>query len=503
MKRLIILTLIITLIFPSASFAKVAGFEGGVRDDSIYKEVIFITGQPILVEGSIDVRENISKDTINTTINYNLENIELGIRVVRRVRFKTEIYNKQDTNQRVAHTTIDSFSERITIGGDRYNLGDYQFSQSIVYDDTPAVSFYSGNLSSKKIYYINGDMRRNEGKVVVETNSDTIVGYQHHWGASETYILNQDITSERLISYNDEDGERVQETVKWDGGVTLKLSSTDRKTFAYIENKPTNISFRGGLLQRETQENILQYSYDLPQFNDEGEPLRRRSRGEDNIRLDTVPVHKRLIIPNLKDIQGHWAEESIFTLYSLEIFDDKSPYFGPNLPMTRREFAKAVVRAITTLDEEDPKKTGNSRNQAVETSIFEDLDVGDEDYKYIKFAKEKGIMEGVNKDMFLPQGVLTRAQAITILIRALGLEGLAPAPPYKTRFSDDDVIPLWAKDSIYVASEIGLLTGDGYNRVNPNSPMTKAEAATFIYRFIKHIKDDITVDYREKIINSY
>jgi len=500
MKKLTIITILLIALIPSVAFSQVVGFDGGIKDDYIYKEVIFITGKPILVEGKVDIKENSRNDSITTTYTYELENLEEEVEVKRRVSFVTDLYNKEEKNQTVAVTKLDRFSERITAGDDRYNLDDFQFSRSIVYDNRPAVNFYSGNLSGKKIYSLN----RNEGKVIVETNSDTIVGYKHYWGASETYILNNDIYCERTITYTDDDGEQVQEVINWDGLVTLKLSSTDRKSFSYIENKPTNISFRGGLLQTEKQENILQYSYDLPSFDDDGMPeKRRRNDGDDSLRLDTVPTHKRLVIPNLKDIQGHWAEENIFTLYSLEVIDDPSPYFGPGLPMTRGEFAKAVVRAISTLEqEEEAERVRRGRNQEKpEEVVFEDVAKEDESFKYIKFVKEKGIMKGTNEELFSPQDVLTRAQAITILIRALGLEGLAPNPPYKTHFADDDIIPYWAKDSIYVASEIGLLTGDPYNRVNPNAPMTKAEAATFIYRFIKHIKDDITVDYRERIIN--
>jgi hypothetical protein len=491
--------LAIILLTTTISYGQITGYDGGIKDDYVYKEVIFITGKPIIVEGEVKTQERRKGDIITTTYTYELSNEEEDMQVKRRFSYETNLYKKEEKGQTVGVTSIDRYSERITVGNDRYNLEDYQFSSSIIYDNRPAVDFYSGNLTSKKTYSIN----RNQGTITIEANGDTIVGYDHYWGASETYIIKQDIHREQKDAYTDEDGD--SHDIEWDGLVTLKLSSTTKKDLSYIKNEPTNISFRGGLLQTEKQENILQYEYDLPKFHDDGEPYStKREKDEENLRMDTVPIHKRLVIPNLKDISGHWAEESIFTLYSLEIFDDPSPYFGPKLPMTRSEFAKSIVRAISILEEEEEKE--KARRQRIkddeEEKIFDDVDKEDDNYKYVKFVKEKGIMNGVSESFFAPDGELTRAQAITILIRTLGLEGLAPNPPYRTHFRDDEDIPFWAKDAIYAANEIGLVRGDSYGRVRPNDNMSKAEAAEFIYRYIKHIKDEITIDYREKIINN-
>lgn len=499
MRKTLILALAIVVFSTTTSYGEITGYEGGVKDDYLYKEIIFITGEPIALKGSVKTQERQKGDVITTTYTFNLENTDKDIRLKRRVSYETNLYKKENIGQTVAVTGVDKFSERITIGNDRYTLEDYQFSQSTIYDNRPAVDFYSGNLSSKKIYSINS----NEGTITIESNGDTMVGYEHYWGSSETFILTQDIHREETAVYQDVYGE--DHNIEWDGMTTLKISSMKKKDFSYIRNDPTNISFRGGLLQTEKQENVLQYEYDLPRFDEGGIPYKkRRIRDEENLRMDTSPINKRLVIPNLKDISGNWAEEGIFTLYSLEVFDDPSPYFGPKLPMTRSEFAKSIVRAISTLENEE--RAEQIRRQRIKESeeevIFDDVDKEDDKFEYVKFVKEKGIMNGVSESFFEPNGVLTRAQAITILVRSLGLEDMAPNPPYRTHYNDDNTIPFWAKDAIYAASEIGLVRGDTYGKVNPNDPMDKAEAATLIYRFINHIKDEITVDYREKIINS-
>ena len=63
-------------------------------------------------------------------------------------------------------------------------------------DNTPAVDFYSGSIYAKRVYYKNGTVRANAGKVTVESDTETLVGYKHRWGNSETQIIKENITGE-------------------------------------------------------------------------------------------------------------------------------------------------------------------------------------------------------------------------------------------------------------------------------------------------------------------
>ncbi len=87
------------------------------------------------------------------------------------------------------------------------------------------------------------------------------------------------------------------------------------------------------------------------------------------------------------------------------------------------------------------------------------------------------------------------------MINTLGLENLAPMPPYATVYTDDMQIAAWAKDQVYVAGEIGLVSGYADGSIRPKAEMTRAEAAALLVKFIDHIRDTITYDYREKILN--
>jgi hypothetical protein len=83
----------------------------------------------------------------------------------------------------------------------------------------------------------------------------------------------------------------------------------------------------------------------------------------------------------------------------------------------------------------------------------------------------------------------------------MGLENLAPTPAYTTGYYDDAQIPLWAKDSVYVATNYGLIKGDiiGGNRMfRPLDIVTRAEAASLLDQFRIYLNQDFRKD-RERI----
>ena len=82
-----------------------------------------------------------------------------------------------------------------------------------------------------------------------------------------------------------------------------------------------------------------------------------------------------------------------------------------------------------------------------------------------------------------------------------GIDEMAPALPYTTHFTDDAKIPLWAKDCIYMASKTDIIGGYPDGSIRPLSLMTRAEAAVMLDALIEHLRNDITVDYREKLLN--
>lgn len=498
-NKILFLLLVLTIVFsPVFCFAAIEapGYEGGISNEYEYKEMFFLTGKPIELNGTVQVKPGRKReDGEEVKYTYRLENPAEEIRINRTVTVNNTKTEKGCQSIVVGELT--KYTETLRLGRERLQLEDYTLHRSVVTDHQPAVDYYSGNWTVRKVYSIN----KNEGRIDAETIGE-VVGYEQSWGDTETQKITVLINSERKKP----DAEGINSVnEKWNGFVELITSTNRTKDLTYVSNEPTQISFEGGYLLREQSESIMHYSYDLPSFDEQGLVINSiRKKGKGVTSLTQVPTQKRLPIPQSKDLRGHWAEADIMRLYSLGVFDEREKYFGVRLPMTRSQFARAIALTLDLKSEEEQssaeKLFGEQNSSSTNNgSKFGDIPSTHPDYSYVRIVEEKGIIAGVGGGMFAPDRPLTRAQAVTVVIRALGLQKIAPTPGYTTSYLDDRQIPAWARDEVYVATELGLV--DGFNGYfYPEEVMTKAETAVFLNHLISYLQKDLRNDYRERII---
>jgi hypothetical protein len=173
-------------------------------------------------------------------------------------------------------------------------------------------------------------------------------------------------------------------------------------------------------------------------------------------------------MPALNDIPGHWAEKYILRLVSLGVvggYEDGS--YRPEAGITRQEFAKMVVLAAGLEADAEPELT------------FADAgEIAGWARGYVSAAVKAGIITGVGDNRFAPADPVTRAQAATMIIRALGIE--ASGTP--EAFADGDAIPEWALSSIQAAVEKAIIDGFEDNTFRPDLNATRAQAAKMLSR---------------------
>jgi hypothetical protein len=173
-------------------------------------------------------------------------------------------------------------------------------------------------------------------------------------------------------------------------------------------------------------------------------------------------------MPALNDIPGHWAEKYILRLVSLGVvggYEDGS--YRPEAGITRQEFAKMVVLAAGLEADAEPELT------------FADAgEIAGWARGYVSAAVNAGIITGVGDNRFAPADSVTRAQAATMIIRALGIE--ASGTP--EAFADGDAIPEWALSSIQAAVEKAIIDGFEDNTFRPDLNATRAQAAKMLSR---------------------
>jgi hypothetical protein len=446
---------------------------GAVKNEYTYEEAVFITGTPIIFKGTskdIKITQKESKGKLTETYSLKLT-ASNGATLTRNIAYESDVVDYATIGQKTSNGVVKKYTEKIVVGRTTYSLVDYQFSQGTVTDNRVASDYYSGNVISRKTYAYQTGTGKNTVQNTVTIDIDSRhAGYENFWGATETQI------TEAVYSYSDGKTSHVKN----------RLSTSKSRVLNYEENLGSLGSFDGGYAVVSDKDVISEYTYDLA------------SGQKGSLDLDTeyMPTIERLIIPKFRDLTNHYAKQAIEKLYSLGIYSDASNFFSPNTPMKRLDFTAAIGKAVDLRVMAEPK----TKKGTTATSVFKDIKRTVKDYGYIESAVHKGIIKGVSPEYFKPDNAITRAQAATIYVRALGLENKAPDPGYITRFKDDAQIPAYSRDGIYIANELGLMTGDPAGRFNPNQPLTRAEASVVLERFLNYLESDLKQNYRDDIL---
>lgn len=473
--NLLALLLLLTMLTPSAS-AKAPDFNGGVLDEYEYEEVFFLGNSPVTFSGKATVTEKENKNQLTSTYKFTLSNI-YGDKLTRSVVYVSDLKSYETKGQTTSNTKVKSYSEKVTMNDSNkttFTLDDYQFSQGSVIDNRPATDYYSGNVIARKIYIRTAKVGKiTEKKEVTVYMSGRDVGYKNFWGSTDTQFIDYEIVTPEGTSF-----------------VTSKVSDSKSRVLEYEPHTPSLSSFVGGHSVISSSNMVSEYTFNMP-YRYSGP-----TTGTIYLNKEKTPKVERLIVPKFRDIAKHWSKPNIEKLYSLGIFDESSNFFSPDTAMKKDQFTVSVAKAVDLRVLEDKPIKKNT----VKKALFEDLDPKDPNYVYIESALNNGIVSPVNAKKFGAKNSITRAEAVTIIVRSLGLEGRAPSPGYKTNFIDDHKIPKEAKDSIYVASELGLIDPDRKNRINANEVLTRGKASQLLVRYLNFLESDLKQNYRDDML---
>lgn len=447
--------------------------------ESIYKEMIFLSGKPVVFEGMITVDNGQKDDDTNTSGEYDMKyevessaatdttaaNIERKLEYV--VTYRTE------GKQTIRDFTLDDWSETITVGETTYTLDEdrSKSSISVIEDKTPGVTYYKGNLSHRAVY------TDDNGKVTTLDMSGAFYGYNCAYSSTETHRIDCTVTTD-----------------DWQMQYQLRPSVSLGKTLQYTQNEPTAISFAGNYREILANTSGLSYNiYVVPSDVSFTDDL------SGSISIENFNDFEQLLAPDVSFLKGHFAEDDIRRLFSMEILTGEPKYYQPNQAITRGEFTQMLVRAIKLPIEETKKTT--SKKKAVIDAVFPDVTSDRADYPYIMAAYNSGLAVGRDDGLYYTDSPIEREEAVTILMRTLGLESLGLDPTPMTSFVDDADIADWAKKEIYAANRLGIISGDSDGKMNPKSYITKAEAAALVNRLNNYMRTDLMTDYTENIVN--
>lgn len=142
------------------------------------------------------------------------------------------------------------------------------------------------------------------------------------------------------------------------------------------------------------------------------------------------------------DVIGTEYEKAVSRLVAFDVLNGyKDGTYKPEQDVTRAEFAKILVEALGI---------GNAAKAAEGKVTFPDVPVSHWASGYVNVASGQGLVEGFPNGEFKPNDQVTYAEALTMLVRALG-------------YQDSFLKGVWPGSHIAKAAEAGITSGVSYS----------------------------------------
>ena len=113
-----------------------------------------------------------------------------------------------------------------------------------------------------------------------------------------------------------------------------------------------------------------------------------------------------------------------------------------------------------------------------QTGVFVDVPEGSYYEEAVAWAVENGITQGTDDTHFSPDGICTRAQAVTFLWRTAG----SPASKTSAMPFTDVPVGSYYYDAVLWAVENGITKGTSETRFSPDDTCTRAQIVAFLWR---------------------
>ncbi len=118
----------------------------------------------------------------------------------------------------------------------------------------------------------------------------------------------------------------------------------------------------------------------------------------------------------------------------------------------------------------------------------------------VAWAKQTGVVNGMTETTFAPNAFITREQLATMLFRFSSTAPVSvPERADLTPFADDEKTSAWARESLEWAVEAGLINGTDGNRLLPSGNATREQFAAIIERY----DDTFILAYNDPVLFSH
>lgn len=164
-----------------------------------------------------------------------------------------------------------------------------------------------------------------------------------------------------------------------------------------------------------------------------------------------------------------WAVEEIKSALKSKIVTGKV-LNNFSKPITREEFTELILKLYEAA-------RGNNNKQKIVNPFIDTFN------KEIIKAANLGLVNGTSSTLFSPEREISRQEIAVILIRTLKKIGLfndvVVAP---VEFNDNKEIASWAMDDIFLAYQLGIISGTGDDKISPTEEASREQAIALVNR---------------------
>ncbi|MEK3921509.1 S-layer homology domain-containing protein [Paenibacillus sp. FSL K6-2393] len=178
------------------------------------------------------------------------------------------------------------------------------------------------------------------------------------------------------------------------------------------------------------------------------------------------------------DVTSHWSRDDVQDLASRLIVQGTGEnVFAPDRSITRAEFTAVLLRGL-----------GLHSPRSTEAASFTDVKTGSWYEDEVQTAVSYGLISGYADDSFRPNSEISRAEALTIVSRAMKLVGLAQADASETTsllstYSDSAKVQAWAAEPVASAIKQEVVQGaDG--KLMTDADISRAQSAAIVKRLL-------------------
>ncbi len=176
------------------------------------------------------------------------------------------------------------------------------------------------------------------------------------------------------------------------------------------------------------------------------------------------------------DVAGQWYEENANAAFELGLVQGVGKFlFNAEGTMSR-------AMALTVL-----YRLADPETEEIPTASYIDVEQDTWYTDAVNWGTHMGIVNGVGKNRFNPNGAVTREQFITMMMRLWAGEIVADLA---MTYADVEDISDYALDSVRTATALGLLTGYEDNTLRPQKELTRGEAVTILMRHVRTMEPE-------------